>query len=316
MLDLRHQRRTGRDAAGCRRARHRCAGRDDRRPGPAGHADRRRPARVIDAQRQDRRARAVSSRTRTSLSRSPSSGRAAGGDDPAAGGGQPGGGVRRGDDDHRLRRRPEAHPGSERAAHVHRRRRSSSGAASSAAMPTPTSPSTTSWPARSRRRRSARSARRSRTASPASRSSRRSGRSGCPMAISGRIFAEVAKHGGIMAVHAEEDDIVTYMTEKLKREGRAQGHNLHLVHNNLSEDLAFRHIIRLARHTGSGDLLRAHHGQGRRRRHRRGAQRRAARVRRGAAQLSGVHLRRLQEARRHRDPHLSRRSSSLTTATR
>ncbi len=64
------------------------------------------------------------------------------------------------------------------------------------------------------------------------------------------IFAEVAKHGGIMAVHAEEDDVVTYMTDKLKREGRAQGHNLHLVHNNLSEDLAFRHIIRLARHTG------------------------------------------------------------------
>ncbi|PWU25343.1 MAG: hypothetical protein C5B48_01810 [Candidatus Rokuibacteriota bacterium] len=65
------------------------------------------------------------------------------------------------------------------------------------------------------------------------------------------IFAEVAKHGGIMAVHAEEDDVVTFMTEKLKREGRAQGHNLHLVHNNLSEDLAFRHIIRLAGHTGT-----------------------------------------------------------------
>lgn len=66
------------------------------------------------------------------------------------------------------------------------------------------------------------------------------------------IFEEVAKHGGIMAVHAEEDEIVRYMTEKLKREGRAQGYNLHLVHNNLSEDLAFRHITRLAKHTGVG----------------------------------------------------------------
>src|SRR2546422_4760316 len=66
------------------------------------------------------------------------------------------------------------------------------------------------------------------------------------------IFAEVAKHGGIMAVHAEEDEVVRYMTEKLKREGRAQGYNLHLVHNNLSEDLAFRNIIRLAQHTGVG----------------------------------------------------------------
>ena len=35
------------------------------------------------------------------------------------------------------------------------------------------------------------------------------------------IFSEVAKHGGIMAVHAEEDDVVTFMTEKLKAEGRA-----------------------------------------------------------------------------------------------
>jgi dihydropyrimidinase len=66
------------------------------------------------------------------------------------------------------------------------------------------------------------------------------------------VFAEVAKHGGIMAVHAEEDDIVTYMEDKLTRERRDQGYNLHLVHNNLSEDLAFRKIIRLARHTEAG----------------------------------------------------------------
>src|SRR6266850_996931 len=66
------------------------------------------------------------------------------------------------------------------------------------------------------------------------------------------VFAEVAKHGGIMAVHAEDDDLVSYMTEKLTAEGRDQGHNLHLVHNNLSEDLAFRQIIRLARHTEVG----------------------------------------------------------------
>lgn len=66
------------------------------------------------------------------------------------------------------------------------------------------------------------------------------------------IFAEVAKHGGIMAVHAEEDDIVSYMTDKLTREGRDQGYHLHLVHNNLSEDLAFRKIIRLAQHTEVG----------------------------------------------------------------
>ena len=66
------------------------------------------------------------------------------------------------------------------------------------------------------------------------------------------IFQEVSRNGGIMAVHAEEDDVVTYMTEKLKREGNAQGYNLHLVHNNISEDLAFRKIVLLAKHTEVG----------------------------------------------------------------
>ena len=63
------------------------------------------------------------------------------------------------------------------------------------------------------------------------------------------IFEEVSKNGGIMAIHAEENDIVTYMTEKLKREGNDQGYNLHLVHNNVSEDLAFRKVLRMAGHT-------------------------------------------------------------------
>ena len=71
----------------------------------------------------------------------------------------------------------------------------------------------------------------------------------CPMGHLWAIFEQVRQHGGIMAVHAEEDDIVTYMTEKLVREGNDQGYNLHLVHNNISEDIAFRKIIRLAEHT-------------------------------------------------------------------
>lgn len=65
------------------------------------------------------------------------------------------------------------------------------------------------------------------------------------------VMSEVAAHGGIMAVHAEEDSVVTYMREKLKREGRDQGFNLPLVHNNLSEDLSFRTVIRIARETGA-----------------------------------------------------------------
>ena len=71
----------------------------------------------------------------------------------------------------------------------------------------------------------------------------------CPYGYLWAIFEQVAKNGGIMAVHAEDDDIVTYMTDKLKREGNDQGYNLHLVHNNISEDIAFRNILRLAKHT-------------------------------------------------------------------
>ena len=74
----------------------------------------------------------------------------------------------------------------------------------------------------------------------------------CPYGHLWEIFQQVAKHGGIMAVHAEDDDIVTYMEAKLKREGADQGYNLHLVHNNISEDIAFRRIIRLAQHTETG----------------------------------------------------------------
>ena len=74
----------------------------------------------------------------------------------------------------------------------------------------------------------------------------------CPYGHLWEIFQQVAKHGGIMAVHAEDDDIVTYMEAKLKREGMDQGYNLHLAHNNISEDIAFRRIIRLAQHTETG----------------------------------------------------------------
>ena len=66
------------------------------------------------------------------------------------------------------------------------------------------------------------------------------------------IFEAVGNSGGIMAVHAEDDDMVKYMEAKLIREGRDQGYNLHLAHNNISEDISFRKIIRLSEHTETG----------------------------------------------------------------
>ena len=46
------------------------------------------------------------------------------------------------------------------------------------------------------------------------------------------IFRQVAKHGCIMAIHAEDDDIETLMEDMLEREGYDQGFNLHMVQKN------------------------------------------------------------------------------------
>src|ERR1700737_1360040 len=70
----------------------------------------------------------------------------------------------------------------------------------------------------------------------------------------GRIqlaMEKVAKHDGIMVVHAEDDDIVQFNYQKFREEGRTEGTNLHLVHNKLSEQLAFRRTIGVAAATGA-----------------------------------------------------------------
>jgi dihydropyrimidinase len=70
----------------------------------------------------------------------------------------------------------------------------------------------------------------------------------------GRIhFAmeKVAAHGGIMVVHGEDEDLVQFNYERFRAEGRMDGANLHLVHTKLSELLAFRRTIALARATGA-----------------------------------------------------------------
>jgi dihydropyrimidinase len=70
----------------------------------------------------------------------------------------------------------------------------------------------------------------------------------------GRIqhaMERLARAGGILAVHGEDEDIVQFMYEKFREEGRMEGWNLHLVHNNLSELLAFRRTVAVARATGA-----------------------------------------------------------------
>ena len=60
------------------------------------------------------------------------------------------------------------------------------------------------------------------------------------------IFKVLAREGGLAVIHAEDDDIVRYMYEKLFRENRTGFEHMAEVHNALSEDLSFRRIIRLA----------------------------------------------------------------------
>ena len=60
------------------------------------------------------------------------------------------------------------------------------------------------------------------------------------------VFKVIKRAGGLGVIHAEDNDIVMHMYEKLIREGRVSFHNLAEVHNSLSEDLSFRRVIRLA----------------------------------------------------------------------
>jgi dihydropyrimidinase len=71
----------------------------------------------------------------------------------------------------------------------------------------------------------------------------------------GRIqlaMERVARHGGIMVVHGEDDELVQTNYERFRAEGRLDAANMHLVHTKLSEQLAFRRAIGLARATDAG----------------------------------------------------------------
>jgi len=66
----------------------------------------------------------------------------------------------------------------------------------------------------------------------------------------GHAMERIARHGGILAVHGEDEDLVQWNYERFRAEGRMDGANLHLVHTKLSELLAFRRTLALARATG------------------------------------------------------------------
>src|SRR5947207_7951841 len=71
-------------------------------------------------------------------------------------------------------------------------------------------------------------------------------------------FQVLAKEGGLGVIHAEDNDIVMHMYAKLIRENRVSFENLAEVHNQLSEDLSFRRILRLAESVSGTALYMMH----------------------------------------------------------
>jgi dihydropyrimidinase len=68
----------------------------------------------------------------------------------------------------------------------------------------------------------------------------------------------VAGAGGIACIHAEDNDIVMFMYEKLMRENRVSFEHMAEVHNALSEELSFNRVIRLAENVEGAALYMVH----------------------------------------------------------
>ena len=60
------------------------------------------------------------------------------------------------------------------------------------------------------------------------------------------LLGVAAANNGIVAVHAEDNELVMHMYDKLRKLGQTSYRNMPLVHSSLSEDLAFRRVISLA----------------------------------------------------------------------
>jgi len=65
------------------------------------------------------------------------------------------------------------------------------------------------------------------------------------------ILEQTRDHQGMLAVHAEDDDLVMFAYERLKQTGKWGYENVHLAHDQLSEALSFRRVIGLAQRVGA-----------------------------------------------------------------
>jgi len=65
------------------------------------------------------------------------------------------------------------------------------------------------------------------------------------------VMTEVAKHGGLSIVHAEDDALANWLTKKYVREGKTHGGYVAETRGPLVEELAIRRCLLLAERTGS-----------------------------------------------------------------
>ncbi len=65
------------------------------------------------------------------------------------------------------------------------------------------------------------------------------------------LMNRIRELDAMLLVHAEEDDMVQHMHQKLVREGRTEWPNMPLVHSVESEDMSFRRVLRQAEWTGA-----------------------------------------------------------------
>jgi dihydropyrimidinase len=72
------------------------------------------------------------------------------------------------------------------------------------------------------------------------------------------ILKVTAKAGGLAVIHAEDNDLVMHMYEKLIREDRAAFENMAEVHSALSEDLSFNRVIGLAENVPGAAIFMMH----------------------------------------------------------
>ena len=63
------------------------------------------------------------------------------------------------------------------------------------------------------------------------------------------IMRRVSESGGMLLVHSEDDDMVHYNYDNAREDGLWDWWNMHCIHSNLSEDVSFRRVIRLATKT-------------------------------------------------------------------